>query len=186
MSHSTQPNDSLTMNRREAIKRTAIMLGAAVSSSTIAGCLGEDRSQLGAKPKFLSEGQFNIVSAAADMLLPKTDTPGALDVAVPQLIDVLYGKYMPEEEKGTFSTGLTALEASGFSDKSPEEQTNELVTLGKANSKFVSQLRGAIITGYFTSEEVCKNVTNYDPIPGGYVGCVPVSETGNVIMSEPR
>ena len=174
------------MNRREAIKRTAMLLGAAVSSTTIAGCLGEDRAAAGSKPEFLSEAQAKLVRAASDLILPATDTPGAVDVAVPELIDVLYGKYMTAEEKTTFSTGLAALEAGGFGGKAASEQTSALVALGKTNKKFVTQLRSAIITGYFTSEEVCKNVTNYDPVPGGYVGCVPTSETGNVIMSEPR
>lgn len=186
MSHSTESNNSLTMNRREAIKRTALMLGATVSSTTIAGCLGGDRAEVGLKPQFLSEAQAKLVKAASNLVLPASDTPGALDVGVPELIDVLYGKYMTGEEKTNFSTGLAALEAAGFEGKSVDEQTAALVALGKTNKKFVTQLRGAIITGYFTSEEVCKNVTHYDPIPGGYVGCLPTSETGNVIMSEPR
>ena len=186
MSQSTHSNNSLTMNRREAIKRTAMMLGAAVSSTTIAGCLGEDRPEAGSKPQFITETQAKLVGAASDLILPATDTPGALDVGVPELIDVLYGKYMTAEEKSTFSTGLAELEASGFSDKSSADQTSALVAMSKTNRKFVAQLRSTILTGYFTSEEVCKNVTHYDPIPGGYVGCVPTSETGNVIMSEPR
>ena len=186
MNHSTQSNNSLTMNRREAIKRTAMMLGAAVSSTTIAGCLGGDRAKAGSQPQFLSEAQAKLVKAASNLILPASDTPGALDVGVPELIDVLYGKYMTGEEKTVFSTGLAALETAGFSDKTPEAQTAALVALGKTNKEFVTQLRGAIITGFFTSEEVCKKVTNYDPIPGGFVGCLPTSETGNVIMSEPR
>ena len=40
MSSVDEKNPALMMNRREAIKRTAMMLGAAVSASTIAGCMG--------------------------------------------------------------------------------------------------------------------------------------------------
>lgn len=178
------------MNRRDAIKRTAMLLGAAVSSSTIAGCLGEDRSKLGAgldwKPQFLDNARAKLVSTAAELILPRTDTPGAQDVGVPQLIDVLYGKYMDEAEKKIVTDGLSALAAAGFESQSADEQAATLVNLGKTNKKFVTKLREAVILGYFTSEEVCKNVTTYDPVPGNYVGCVPISETGKVIMSEPR
>ena len=186
MSHSIDSNDRMTMNRRDAIKRTALLLGAAVSSSTIAGCLGEDRSSLGPKPLYLSEGQANLVSIASDLILPKTDTPGANDVGVPQLIDVLFGKYMSDEEKSSFSTGLNALEAAGFANQSGEDQTKTLTALGSTHNAFVTKLRELVVTGYFTSETVCTQVTAYDPVPGGFVGCVPTSETGNVIMSEPR
>ena len=180
-------NSSLNMNRREAIKRTAMLLGAAVSSSTIAGCMGEDRSKLGTgldwSPKFLTQDHAKIVSLGAELILPKSDTPGAQDVGVPQLIDVLYGKYMTDEERTTLTDGLASLKAASFAEKSPDQQT---AVLANADKKFSRQFRGTVITGYFTSEEVCKNVTNYDPVPGAYVGCVPISETGNVIMSEPR
>ncbi|MDB4293667.1 gluconate 2-dehydrogenase subunit 3 family protein [Maribacter sp.] len=30
--------------------------------------------------------------------------------------------------------------------------------------------------GYFSSEEVGKNIFNYDPIPGKFVGCIPLEE----------
>jgi gluconate 2-dehydrogenase gamma chain len=190
MKSPTDSNSSLTINRRDAIKRTAMLLGAAVSSSTIAGCMGEDRNKLGAgldwKPQFLNNTHAKLVSAASELILPRTDTPGAQDVGVPQLIDVLYGKYMDDAEKKTVSDGLSALDAAGFGSQAADEQTATLVALGKTNKQFVTKLREAIITGYFTSEEVCKNVTSYDPVPGAYVGCVPISETGNVIMSEPR
>jgi gluconate 2-dehydrogenase gamma chain len=178
------------MNRRDAIKRTAMMLGVAISSTTVAGCLGEDRNKLGTelnwKPQFLNKAQAKLVSVASELVLPRTDTPGAQDVGVPQLLDILYGKYMTVEEKSTFSKGLGELQKLGFQDKSADDQTATMVTLGKSNRKFITQLRGAIIAGYFTSEEVCRNVTKYDPVPGAYVGCVPISETGNVIMSEAR
>ena len=37
-----------------------------------------------------------------------------------------------------------------------------------------------VITGYFTSEQVGKTVLHYDPIPGRYDACIPISEVGNV------
>ena len=78
------------------------------------------------------------------------------------------------------------LAACSRSDKPAEEQTAVMGTLGKTDEEFLTQIRGAVITAYFTSEEVCKNVTHYDPVPGAYVVCAPTSEIGNVIMSEPR
>ena len=39
-------------------------------------------------------------------------------------------------------------------------------------------LRQATILGYFTSEQVGKNVLHYDPVPGAYDGCVPIDQVG--------
>ncbi|MCB1121228.1 MAG: gluconate 2-dehydrogenase subunit 3 family protein [Verrucomicrobiae bacterium] len=178
------------MNRREAIKRTAAMLGAAMSSSMLAGCLGEDRSNLAKglnwKPQFVTNTHARLLNATSELLLPRSYTPSAADVGVPAWIDVFYGKYMSPEEKTTFDRGMTKLNSSGFQDKSADAQATIMAGLGSTDEEFAKLLRGAILTGYFTSEEICTKVTTYDPVPGAYVGCVPISETGNKVMSEPR
>ncbi|MBK1880315.1 gluconate 2-dehydrogenase subunit 3 family protein [Pelagicoccus mobilis] len=180
-----QENES-GINRREAIKRAALMLGAAVSASTFAGCMGADRPAAGSGSISLSNTQAGIVKAAADLILPKTDTPGALDVGVPEFIDLCYGKYMSAEEKQDFDKGLAAFEKAGFLKADASAQIQLLKNVDKKSRKFVRHLRELTIVGYFTAEEVAKNVLRFDPVPGKYVGCVPISETGNVLMSEPR
>ena len=45
--------------------------------------------------------------------------------------------------------------------------------------KFLFTVRGLSLFGYFTSEKVGKEVLNFDPIPGEYLPCIPVSEVGN-------
>ena len=44
---------------------------------------------------------------------------------------------------------------------------------------FFHQIKELTLLGYFTSEPVGKNVLHYDPIPGRYDGCIPLSEVGN-------
>ncbi|MCZ6673154.1 MAG: gluconate 2-dehydrogenase subunit 3 family protein [Verrucomicrobia bacterium] len=191
--HSPSDDKSeITINRREAIKRTAMLLGVAVSSSSIAGCMGADPSKAGTgldwKPQFLDKTQAQVVSAASELILPRTDTPGAQDVGVPQFIDILYGKFMDEEEKAVFAKGLAQLKSGGFQDQSSDDQATAMTKLASTDSKagksFLRKLREMTLLGYFTSEEVCKNVTQYDPVPGKYQACVPMSEVGNVAWSE--
>ena len=44
---------------------------------------------------------------------------------------------------------------------------------------FYRQFKGLVLFGYFSSEAVGKNVLNYDPVPGKFVGCMPLSEVGS-------
>ena len=71
------------MDRREALRKTAMLMGAAVSASTVAaflyGCKG--RPDLTYKPVFFNEDQAVLISEAAEIILPKTDTPGAKRLA---------------------------------------------------------------------------------------------------------
>ena len=45
--------------------------------------------------------------------------------------------------------------------------------------KFLFSVRSYTLFGYYTSEKVGKEVLNYDPIPGTYKPCIPLSDVGN-------
>ncbi|MEN0007070.1 MAG: gluconate 2-dehydrogenase subunit 3 family protein, partial [Bacteroidota bacterium] len=40
------------------------------------------------------------------------------------------------------------------------------------------EVKGMMIGAYFTSEKVGLEVLAYDPVPGAYPGCIPLSEVG--------
>ena len=45
--------------------------------------------------------------------------------------------------------------------------------------KFLFTVREFALLGYFTSERIGKDILVFDPIPGGYKPCIPVSDVGN-------
>ena len=45
--------------------------------------------------------------------------------------------------------------------------------------KFLMSVRYYAIFGYFTSEKVGEEILSYDPVPGVYLGCIPLSDVGN-------
>src|SRR5688500_134481 len=100
--------DASGITRREAIRRTALLLGVAVSPSILAGVLRAQSTPTSAttKPRYLTAPQFETAGAIAERIIPKTDTPGARDVGVPAFMDLMYGEYMMEEEKRVFASGL--------------------------------------------------------------------------------
>ncbi|MEZ4701452.1 MAG: gluconate 2-dehydrogenase subunit 3 family protein, partial [Rhodothermales bacterium] len=82
------------MQRREALKKTALLGGSAALSTSLLGLLQSCQQQprLGWQPTFLSEDHARLVSSLVDTLLPATDTPGGLDVKVDMFIDLVMGK----------------------------------------------------------------------------------------------
>jgi gluconate 2-dehydrogenase gamma chain len=181
------------ITRREAIKRTASILGVAISPSILAGVLRAQSMPAGAKakPAHLTAKQLETAGAVAERIVPKTDTPGALEVGVPAFIDLMYGEYMTGEEKRELVTGLAEVESASvaahrrnFSQLSAAQQDSVLKRIAEASQKkektFFHQIKELTLLGYFTSEPVGKNVLHYDPIPGRYEGCIPLSEVGNV------
>jgi hypothetical protein len=185
--------DVQTMTRREAIKRAALFLGVAISPSLISGALHAATASAGAPPtpNFLSAKQMETAAAIAERILPRTDTPGAIDVGVPAFIDLMVGKYSSAEEQKLFTEGLAEFDAlsvakhrRSFGALSAEQQDALLMELAvaaqKKNKTFCHQIREMTIVGYFTSEKVGRNVLHYLPVPGRFDACVPISEVGNV------
>jgi len=189
----TEPTDDRLLSRREAIRRAAFFLGVALTPSLLAGGLRAQAPAPGERAglRALTAEQMETVTAAADRILPRTDTPGASDVGVPAYIDLMLSEYMSPDESRVFVAGLAQLDAmsraahgSSFARLPPDRQDVVLRALAVASQNqtgtFFHFLREATIVGYFTSETVGKTVLHYDPVPGRFDPCVPIAEVGNV------
>ena len=194
MDANSKTEKALVMNRREALKRTGLLFGATVLSASAISEAIHAQSQAavpGSSLKNFTAAEADTLRAVVDRILPKTDTPGALDVGVPEYIDVMYGVYMTPEEKEQFKHGVVQTNGDSrvahgnrFADLDGNQQDAVLKELAESNPSHLLQFRQLALTGYFTSETVMKNVLNYDFIPGMWKGCVDVSEVGNKVWAE--
>lgn len=187
MATQSEQTDSRGISRREAIRRAAWLAGVAFSPAWLTLV---ERTTAAAQTSYLTTAQRALTGAIADRLLPRTDTPGASDVGVPAFIDLLYGEFMTGEERQMLTAGLGGVDAASaaahrrsFISLTPAEQDGVLRGIALAEEGrpqgFFRLFRSATILGYFTSEQVGRTVLNYDPVPGRYEGCLPLSEVGN-------
>jgi hypothetical protein len=175
-----------TIDRREAIRRAALLAGVAIAPDWLDYVA---RAQTPAARTYLAPTLARILSAAAERILPRTDTPGAIDVGVPAFIDRFYGEFMSVADKqlllgalADIDNAAAAAHGTAFPSLTAAQQDAVLRTVaaaqqGKDPSSF-GLLRSVTILGYFTSEQVGKNVLHYDPVPGAYDGCVPIDQVG--------
>ena len=181
------------VTRREAIARTALLLGVALTPSLLSGVLRAQTAAAAgavAPRRYLSAVELATAAAIAERILPRTDTPGAGDVGVPAFLDLMVGEFLTPEEKRVILAGLAEVDAAGqaahqrsFAQLTPAQQDALLTQIAEASQAkektFFHQIRDLTLLGYFTSEPIGKNVTHYDPIPGPYRGCIPLAEVGN-------
>jgi hypothetical protein len=173
------------ISRREAIRRAALAAGVMLSTEWLSIVDGVRTAAQGSR---LSPAHAALAGAIADRILPRTDTPGAADVGVQGFIDLLYADFMTPAEQKMMTDGLDGVEASAkaagssFVSLPPDRQDVVLRGIAKAEEAkeqgFFQLIRSATVLGYFTSEQVGKNVLHYDPVPGGYDGCVPIDQLG--------
>jgi gluconate 2-dehydrogenase gamma chain len=191
-SQNAAQDSAALLTRREAIRRTAALLGIALTPAWLDGIASaaQPAAPNGGGAKHLSATQFAMVSAIAERIIPRTDTPGAKDVGVPLFIDLMLGQYSNDAERGTIFGGLADLDARservhrrGFVQLAAAQQDALLKAVAEESQgkekTFFHLMKDLTVIGYFTSEEVGKKVTVFDPIPGRWEACIPVTQTGN-------
>src|SRR5947208_2921431 len=95
------------MNRREALRLLAT--GAAFQLSPVRlFTLRQARSLLAAEAAYrtLNNHQSATVAALAEVIIPRTDTPGATDVGVSPFVDLVLPEWYGDEDRSGFLTGL--------------------------------------------------------------------------------
>jgi hypothetical protein len=97
------------INRREAIRRAAILAGVALSPALVTFVAG---AQSAPAKTYFTTAQAAVAGAASERILPRTDTPGAADVGVPAFLDRFYGEFMTDDERKLFVAGLEGIEAA--------------------------------------------------------------------------
>ena len=128
------------------------------------------------------------VGAIADLIIPRTDTPGALDVGVVEFIDLLLTEWYAASDRDNLLYGLGYLDgmaskqgARTFAELDPASQAALASTLDAATERPAlsaaatwSTLKGLTVYGYFTSKSVMQDVLKVKIWPGRWDGCVPV------------
>ncbi len=102
------------MNRREILQQVAWLMGGTLSAPAMLGVLEGCRAAENPawKPQFLSEGQAQLVAEVAEIMIPRTATPGAKDVGVPAFIDAMLKDTYPREDRERYLSGLEAFDAA--------------------------------------------------------------------------
>ncbi len=169
------------MQRRELLKAAlAGATGVAVAGLHRAVLAGADLGAAVQQP-FLDAHQRRSISALAELILPRTETPGAIDAGVPDFVELMLSDWYTPEEREPVVQGLADLDAASreafgrdFVDGSRDQQTE--VFAATEGGEFFGFFRRLVVLGYVTSEPGLKALGDYRHMTGSYNGDVPVSQ----------
>lgn len=183
------------MKRREVLRYAATaVMGAPLLSTVLFGSTSIPNSIINAyKPVFFSPKQLDLVKAIADTILPKTDSPSASEVGVPEKIDSMIPVLLSKEDRGDYLSRFKKLETyilgrtngKEFKTLSQNDRFTILNTLNSSSTKNLEPLRWALwdlkgksVDYYRKSRIVATEFLNYLPVPGYYNPCVSLTELG--------
>ena len=170
------------MKRRDLLKKGVYGLAGVTLSSTLISTLQSCSSIEKYNPVYFSKIEFSLLSKIVDFFIPKTETPGALDMKVPQFIDIIISETYNIESKNNFSNKLKLL-IEDFKKKNIDLLDNNTIKLkfvsdfnNKTHNEIYDQIRDLTVWGFKTSKEIALNFLNYNPIPGYQLGCIDIDK----------
>jgi hypothetical protein len=186
------------MNRRDAIRSVAFMMGGTFSAPTLLA-MNHWESDSAVKASIadfsLTENQKLIIAEVAELIIPRTSTPGAKDTAVPAFIVMMLQDCYKKPEHHSFLEGVKELEQKQFLSLNQAERTEILKQVerntveqmkayqvqqtkmgdNEDREQMATQVKGLpywrlmkelTMLGYYTSEQGIKSSFEYVPIPG--------------------
>ena len=189
--------DPHTIDRREALRLTTILLGGVISAPTLAGflagCRAPDAIAAGGPPT-LTSAELELVATIAEHIIPQTDTPGARGVGVHRFVDAMVSEYYPQAARQRFVDALHDVDARAqragartFVAATRAQQLAILSALDReayssasrsGSAHFFRTMKELTLLGYYTSEVGATRELRYSQVPGKYEGCVPLKRIG--------
>jgi hypothetical protein len=186
------------IGRREALRRTAMLLGGVLSAPAIAGVLAGCDSRSAADATWtlraLTPEQGELVASIAEHIIPETDTPGARTAGVHVFIDKMLAEHYPPEERQRVLDGLADIDARArrdcgraFLECGAEEQRAVLARIdeeaftavpGRREVPYFRTLKELTLLGYYTSEIGATQELRHVAVPDRFEGCVPFTQIG--------
>jgi gluconate 2-dehydrogenase gamma chain len=192
------------VNRREMLRLATVLLGSAVSASmtrgVLAGALPSDQPSR----RIFSDEARAMTATLAELIIPKTDTPGALEAGVPHFIELMVTDWYTDTERRLFFAGLADL--NGFCTKNygrdflsstpaqhtaalqaAEQQASSYRSSGSGGFRFAgkepdehapffAKIKELTVLGYYTSQVGATQELVYEPMPMRYDGDYPYSK----------
>ena len=191
------------MDRRTLLKRIALVASATYwSGETLAmelakAATARDEGQAAAV-EALPAARRATLAAVCGLIIPLTDTPGALEAGVPAFIEDMYAHWMLAAERASLLAGLAELDAAATkahgADFAAATGAQQAALLGAARAAaagyqsrgfgarladpgapFFFKMRDLVTLGYFTSEVGVSAELAYVPVPGRWDADIPIN-----------
>lgn len=192
------------MDRRRVLKKIGYGSAAMVVTPQIINMLHSCKSNVNKYlPIFFANNQFQFVSKIMDLVIPKTDIPGAIELKLPEFLDNYIVVVMNQNDKETIlrrtNNFIKLILNETKKNGSMEINSNDLNTQLKkyllASDKqiesweeatksqelevynYLIQIRSLTLNAFRLNEYIGEKVLAYDPIPGERKVCLDLKKT---------
>lgn len=124
----------------------------------------------GSVERFFTPAQFAVLAEYAEIMIPRTDTPGAREAGVPEALDALMRNWASEQRQEDFRALIDEIGGAGLLSRSSAERLEfvrrfDADKMGKGDPVY-GRFRELVLTLYYLSEAGATKELRYELVPG--------------------
>ena len=165
--------------RREVLQGLIVSIGGATALTACGGVANVLSTRPGSAARFYTSEEYALVTRISDLIIPRTETPGAVDANVPGYMDGLMTDWANNETKNAHRSALRQIKveldrrASGnFLEASGSEAEQSLVSFDAAafeqdgDASGYKRVKGYVSQSYFATEDGAAEELKWVAFPG--------------------
>ena len=143
----------------------------------------------GSSRRAFNAEQFALLEQVCEVIIPTTDTPGAIAAGVPAFMRQMLEEWGTESSRTEIASVLEAIEkltwskfGAAFLELAPERRLEVMAAFDAerltAKDPAYAKFKRLVLLGYYQSEIGATRELRYELVPGAWRSCVPLSEIG--------
>jgi gluconate 2-dehydrogenase gamma chain len=173
------------LNRRAMLLGAVFLVGGAVALTRFKD---GPRKGAGRGPAF-SADQFALLEQVSEVIIPATDTPGAIGAGVPVFIRDMLINWGNDESRAQIAAVLETIDKRAWAKHGAAflelPDTNRLALMRvyddesvKAHDPAYRKFKQMVLLGYYHSEIGATQELRFELVPGAWRSCLPLNEIG--------
>jgi len=184
------------MNRREALKTTAMILGTTIvgAEAFLSGCSNSHSFKL-------SDDDLVLLNTFAETILPATDTPGAREADAASFMKKIVSDFYTNDEQNIFLAGIKTI---GLRSKQKfnkdyidlshdnrnillndfENEAGKYYAEHTSGEHFYIMLKQLTIWAYLSSEVTAKNAFIFSPLIAKYIADIEYHPADKIVYND--
>jgi gluconate 2-dehydrogenase gamma chain len=181
----------LQVNRRDVLLGVIAFVGGAAGLSACSREAVDELNLHAGDPLFFDADQMRTLGRVVDLMIPDTDTPGALAAGGDVFIDRMMSTWAAKDTQQNYVSILQRINSlasdrfgSPLADCDAGQQEQLLRDIDASafgpnpDVEGFRDLKYLIFAAYYTSEIGATVELQYELVPGKYIACAPIEEIG--------
>lgn len=169
------------LDRRSLLRSAILLVGGSLVGGLPASALAGEPATT--EQRFFTPVEFEILAEVTEIIIPRTDTPGARDAGVPEAFDTLMTNWASPGRQAEFRALVQQFGAAGVLLPGPPAPLDVVRQIDAdrlaASDPVYAKFKELVLTLYYLSEAGATKELRYELIPGKW-------EPGTVIGDDTR